>query len=87
MVAEAKKLHDDGVSWKRMKRLGLEYGLLAELLQNKLTREEFIERLRIETWQYAKRQRTWFYKKENVKWFEPKDTEKIVKMCERFLRV
>lgn len=87
MVAEAKKLHEDGVSWKRMKQLGLEYGLLAELLQDKLTREEFIERLRIETWQYAKRQRTWFYKKEGVKWFEPKDTEKIVKVCLEFLRI
>lgn len=85
MVAEAKNLHEDGVSWKRMKRLGLEYGLLAELLQNKLTREQFIDRLKIETWQYAKRQRTWFYKKENVQWFEPKDTEKIVKVCLGFL--
>lgn len=87
MLAEAKNLHGDGVSWKRMQQLGLEYGLLAELLQNKLTREEFIERLRIETWQYVKRQRTWFYKKEGVKWFEPKDTEKVVKECLRFLGV
>jgi tRNA dimethylallyltransferase len=87
MVAEAQNLHDDGVSWKRMKQLGLEYGLLAELLQNKITRAEFIERLKIETWQYAKRQRTWFYKKENVKWFEPKDTEKVVKECLKFLRI
>lgn len=87
MVAEAKNLHNDGVSWKRMKQLGLEYGLLALLLQDKLTREEFIERLKIETWQYAKRQRTWFYKKKNVKWFEPKDTEEIMKVCERFLEV
>lgn len=86
MVAEAQNLHDDGVSWKRMKQLGLEYGLLSELLQNKLTREQFIERLKIETWQYAKRQRTWFYKKEGMKWFEPKDTEKVVKECLRFLR-
>ena len=87
MIAEAKKLHSGGVSWKRMKQLGLEYGLLAELLQNKLTREEFIERLKIETWQYAKRQRTWFYKKENVQWFEPKDTKKIVRACLGFLRI
>lgn len=87
MIAEAKNLHEDGVSWKRMKQLGLEYGLLAELLQNKITRKEFIERLKIETWQYAKRQRTWFYKKENVQWFEPKDTEEIVKVCEGFLEI
>ncbi len=85
MVAEAKNLHADGVSWKRMKQLGLEYGLLADLLQNKLTREQFIERLKIETWQYAKRQHTWFYKKEGIKWFEPKDTKKIVGECKGFL--
>lgn len=85
MVAEAKNLHNDGVSWKRLRQLGLEYGLLAEFLQNKLTRKDFIERLKIETWQYAKRQRTWFYKKEGVKWFEPKDTKEIMSVCLKFL--
>jgi tRNA dimethylallyltransferase len=71
MIAEAKKLHAAGVSWKRMRHFGLEYGLLADFLQNKITRAEFVERLLIETWQYAKRQRTWFYKKEGVNWFDP----------------
>lgn len=87
MVAEAKKLHENGVSWKRMKQLGLEYGLLADYLQNKITRTEFIDRLCIETWQYAKRQRTWFYKKEGVQWFDPTspaDVEKILKLCLKF---
>lgn len=86
MIQEAKKLHADGVSWKRMKRLGLEYGLLAEFLQNKINREQFIERLLIETWQYAKRQRTWFYKKDGIEWFTPNDTKKILKMCLDFIK-
>lgn len=86
MIAEAKKLRQDGVSWKRMNQFGLEYGLLAKLLQGKLTRAEFIERLKIETWQYAKRQRTWFYRKEGILWFTPSDTQKIVKKCLEFVR-
>jgi tRNA dimethylallyltransferase len=32
MVAEAKKLHGEGLSYKRMRKLGLEYGRLADLL-------------------------------------------------------
>lgn len=89
MIAEARKLHTDGVSWKRMKQLGLEYGLLADFLQNKITREQFIERLLIETWQYAKRQRTWFYKKEGVQWFDPTspiDVKKILKVSLDFIK-
>ncbi|MCF7865169.1 MAG: tRNA (adenosine(37)-N6)-dimethylallyltransferase MiaA [Candidatus Pacebacteria bacterium] len=89
MVAEAKNLHASGVSWKRMKQLGLEYGLLADFLQSKITRAEFVERLLIETWQYAKRQRTWFYKKEGVQWFDPTspaDIKKILKLSLDFVQ-
>ena len=62
MVAEAKKLHAQGLSLTRMERLGLEYRYLALLLQNKITRKEFLEQLENEIWHYAKRQRTWFKK-------------------------
>lgn len=62
MVAEAKKLHSQGLSLVRMERLGLEYRYLALLLQNKITKKEFLERLENEIWHYAKRQRTWFKK-------------------------
>jgi tRNA dimethylallyltransferase len=62
MVAEAKKLHTQGLSFARMERLGLEYRYLALLLQNKITKKEFLEQLENEIWHYAKRQRTWFKK-------------------------
>lgn len=89
MIAEAKKLHAAGVTWKRMRHFGLEYGLLADFLQGKMGREEFTERLLIETWQYAKRQRTWFYKKEGVSWLDPtkaSDMKKMVKLALRFVK-
>lgn len=73
MVAEAQYLRKKGVTWKRMKSFGLEYGLLAKLLQKELTREQFIERLLIETWKYAKRQKTWFKRRSDITWFDPRD--------------
>lgn len=70
MIEEAKNLHKNGLSFKRMKELGLEYRMLAELLENKISGEQFIERIRIKIHQYAKRQMTWFNKDKNINWFD-----------------
>jgi len=62
MLAEAKRLHANGMSWKRMEKLGLEYRFLALVLQKKMTKVEFAAELELAIWHYAKRQRTWFKK-------------------------
>ncbi len=62
MVQEAQKLHTQGLSFKRMERLGLEYRYVALLLQKKISKKEFLEQLETAIWHYAKRQRTWFKK-------------------------
>lgn len=68
MISEAKKLHSQGLSWKRMEDLGLEYRYLARFLQNKITKKEMIEQLNKEIWHYAKRQMTWFKRDKRIKW-------------------
>lgn len=70
LIKEAEKLHKEGLSFKRMKELGLEYGCLAELLEGKLNIGEFIEKLKNKIHQYAKRQMTWFNREKNIKWFD-----------------
>ncbi len=85
MIAEARNLHKSGLSWKRMRQLGLEYGLLADLLQNKLTKEQFIERLNFDIWHYVKRQRTWFKKDNRVVWFSPDENANIESLVKKFL--
>ena len=40
-----KKLHKSGLSWKRLEELGLEYRLVAQYLQHKLTHQEMAEQL------------------------------------------
>lgn len=87
MIAEVKRLHEKGLSWKRLEVLGLEYKWIAQFLQNKITKEEMVERLQFDTWKYAKRQRTWFKRDERIKWFTPlpKDAKKIEKEVKGFL--
>lgn len=86
MINEAKKLHDKGVSWKRMFQLGLEYRYLSLLIQNKISKTEFMEKLNMEIWQYAKRQKQWFKRDKKIKWFEPTDIKKIEAVVFDFLR-
>ncbi len=70
MITEVKKLHADGLSWKRMEELGLEYRYLARFLQGKITKPEMIEQLYKEIVKYAKRQMTWFKKDKRIKWIK-----------------
>ncbi len=85
MMDEAKKLHENGLSWKRMRELGLEYGYLADLLQSKMTKEDFETKLEVEIWRYSRRQITWFKRDKRIYWFNPKDTKSIEKIVDEFL--
>lgn len=62
MLEEAKELHKEGLTYKRMEALGLEYRFQAQHLQGKISYEEMKDLIRRESWKYVKRQRTWFKK-------------------------
>ncbi len=82
MLNEAKRIHRDGLSWKRMQELGLEYKLMALYWQKKITKKEMLERLNFEIYQYAKRQMTWFKRDKEIKWFNASQ-----KLTSKFLYV
>ena len=46
--------------WKRLEEFGLEYRFVAQFLQKKITYQEMIGKIQIESEHYAKRQMTWF---------------------------
>lgn len=73
MIDEAKKLHKEGLSWNRMKELGLEYRFLALYLQDKITKKEMIEKIYQENIKYSKRQETWFKRDKRIIWLTPKN--------------
>ncbi|MBI2462866.1 MAG: tRNA (adenosine(37)-N6)-dimethylallyltransferase MiaA [Candidatus Spechtbacteria bacterium] len=60
----------NGVSWKRLESFGLEYRWVARFLQQKISREEMIEKLQKDIEHYAKRQMTWFKRDKRIHWIE-----------------
>ena len=85
MLKEAENLHRNGLTWKRMEELGLEYRYQAFLLQKKISKTEFEQRLETEIWHYAKRQKTWFKRDRRIKWFSLGKENEIQKEIKRFL--
>lgn len=49
---------------------GLGYKEVVSYLNDEMTKEEMIEKLKMETRRYAKRQLTWFRKDKNIKWID-----------------
>lgn len=73
LITEAKELYKKGLSLERMQELGLEYGMLAKLLEDEISEDQFIEQLSVKISQYAKRQITWFKKEKSILWFDITD--------------
>ncbi len=86
MLAEAKKLHAKGLSWKKMESFGLEYKFMAQFLQKKITKIEMLAKIQISSEQLAKRQMTWFKKDKKIKWFGVKKYSEIQKIVKSFLK-
>lgn len=85
MIKEAEKLHQQGLSFKRMEALGLEYKYLSLLLQKKISRKVFEHELEGAIWEYTKRQYTWFKKNKSINWFTDRNDPKIIETVAHFL--
>ncbi|MEQ1500223.1 MAG: tRNA (adenosine(37)-N6)-dimethylallyltransferase MiaA [Parcubacteria group bacterium] len=85
MITEAENLHKHGLSFERMRELGLEYRFLADYLDKKITKDEMVKKLNTEIWHYAKRQMTWFKRDKKIKWFTPTQNKSIEKEVKAFL--
>ncbi len=84
MVAEARRLKKSGLSYKRMRELGLEYRSLADLLEKKITQVELVEILYGEIRRYARKQTGYWNRNQDIAWFDPKDVQKIVALVSRW---
>lgn len=79
LVDEVKKLHRNGVTWKRLEEFGLEYGYVSRYLQDKLKYEDMVDQLGKAIIDFAKRQTTWFKRDKDIHWIKPPEAEKLVK--------
>lgn len=60
LVAEVKRLNDEGVSWERLQSFGLEYKFVSRHLLGELSYPEMVEKLSLALYRFAKKQKTWF---------------------------
>jgi len=84
MVDEVKRLYKNGLSWKRLFDLGLEYRYISLYLRGQLSCEEMRQELLKAIRQYARRQMTWFKKDQTIKWI--KDKSEADRLLEEFLK-
>ena len=56
---------------------GLGYKEVVEYLDGKTTKEEMIDKIKMQTRRYAKRQITWFKKNKQTVWIENNELSKI----------
>ena len=80
MLDEVRSIHESGISWERLEKLGLEYRYCSLFLQGKIDSEqELFDKLFIAIRQFAKRQETWFRMMEKkgveIIWLEPDSKE------------
>ena len=68
MIAEIKKLRTNGLSFKRLEELGLEYRFAAQYVQSKISLDEMKGSIQKKSEQYVKRQMTWFKRDKKIHW-------------------
>lgn len=86
MIAEAKRLHAAGLSYKRMGELGLEYRSLARLLQKKISPEQMRLDLQSDIWRYARKQIGYWKRNVTIEWFKPTQRTKITTAVKKWLK-
>ena len=63
------------------------YKEILDSLEGKCTTEEAVEKIKMESRRYAKRQLTWFKRNENIRWINPDEGfEPVFELCEEFLK-
>lgn len=79
MINEVRRLHRQGVSWKRLDAFGLEYRYIAAYLQKKITKPEMVAQVNTAIRQFAKRQMTWWKRDQDIVWITPAKAAPLVR--------
>jgi len=87
MIDEVKNLMNSGISYERLKLLGLEYKFIAMYLNGELNYNDMYQKLDSSINNFAKRQMTWFRKMEKegcvINWIDGADFDEAKKLISR----
>jgi len=88
LIDEVRRLHQEGVSWRRLINFGLEYKFVAYYLRGKISKEQLLEQLNTAIYRFAKRQKTWFRRWERqgkgIVWLS--DKKQALEITRKWLR-
>lgn len=80
LIKEVQNLKKSGLSFKRIESFGLEYKLVSQFLQKKISKDLMIEQIKISNYQFAKRQMTWFKRDPRIRWIKnEREASNIIK--------
>lgn len=65
---EIKALHKRGLTWKRIRELGLDYRYLVDVVREKTTYSEAAQKLHTAIWRFTKRQMNWWKNDKEIVW-------------------
>ena len=90
MIEEVQAIHDSGISWERLEKLGLEYRFCSQFLQGQISsKEDLYEGLFVAIRQFAKRQETWFRMMEKkgveIHWLDAGSKEERIKQAKELV--
>ncbi len=85
IITEVKRLRKEGLTWKRLHELGLEYRYVGAYVKGDLSKEEMSKVLLKEIIKYSKRQMTWFKRNKTMKWFESASSPALLATIRKLL--
>ncbi len=86
LVAEVESLHNRGFGpdLKSMRSIG--YAEISQYLMGAIDKDEAVNRMKLETGRYAKRQMTWFRRNKKIEWFNHEETGPLGKLVDGWLK-
>ena len=87
LIQEVENLINNGISYKRLESIGLEYKYISYFLKNELTKDELIAKLTTAIQQFSKRQLSWFRRMERrsikINWIENANFDLAMKIIKK----
>lgn len=87
LIEEVRRLHLQGVLWRRLDEFGLEYRWVSRYVRGKMTKEEMKKEIIRSSVNFSKRQMTWFKRDKEIHWIQNKnEAKRLVKTFLSFQR-
>lgn len=86
LLSEVKSLLESGLTSESQSMQGLGYKQLIKHLNGEYTLDEAVERIKVETRHFAKRQLTWFRRDERIHWLKHDEHDIMLNEALNFLR-